>query len=156
MKEDKPHKVQYIYHRPAVRGFFCFYILEGIMKNTLHNIFLAVGLGTIIFTPLLIIDNGLNDTMVSVIIWLLASIVYGLTFSILRMKSIFRIPLHFIACFAVTMAVRFVYAYFSNGEIEFKKTFIVTVPIFIVIYIIMFFYMKYFGNSDGSGTQKEE
>ena len=126
------------------------------MKNTLHNIFLSVGLGTILFTPMLIIDNGLNDTMVSVLIWLIAAILYGLSFTILEMKSIFRIPLHFLICFAITLGVRIAYSYFSNGDIEWKKLFIVTVPVFIVIYIIMFFYMKYFGFSEKKKAEKEE
>ncbi|MBP5581596.1 MAG: hypothetical protein J6X85_07425 [Ruminococcus sp.] len=60
------------------------------MKNTLRNIFRAIGFGTLIFTPMIIFDNGINDTMRSVIIWLTASILYGASFSILKMKTIFR------------------------------------------------------------------
>lgn len=116
------------------------------MKNTFHNIFLSIGLGTLIFTPMLIIENGFDDSMKSVVIWLAASIIYGLSFSILNWKSIFRIPLHFLTCFAVTFIIRCGYSYFVNDEIEFKKLFIVTVPIFIVIYIAMFLYIKYFGH----------
>ncbi|MDD7515368.1 hypothetical protein [Ruminococcus flavefaciens] len=121
------------------------------MKNTLRNIFLAIGFGTLIFTPMIIFDNGIDDTMKSVIIWLAASILYGASFSILKMKTIFRYPLHIIACFAITLAVRTGYSYFMNGEIHFKKLFLVTLPIFIAVYVLLFLYMKYFGSSD---TQK--
>ena len=116
------------------------------MKNTFRNIFLTVGLGTLIFTPMLIIDNGLDDTMRSVVIWLIASLLYGLSFAILNWKSIFRIPLHCLTCFAVTFFIRCGYSYFSNGEIHLKKLFIVTIPIFIVVYAALFFFIKYFGN----------
>ena len=119
------------------------------MKKTFRNIFLTVGLGTLIFVPMLIIDNGFNKTMVSVIIWLGASILYGLSFSILDMekiKQIFRIPLHFITCFAITLAVRTGYSYFKNGSLHFKKLLIITAPIFIAIYILLFIYMKHFGD----------
>ena len=50
------------------------------LKRILHNIFIAVGLGTVIFVPMLILDNGLNDTLKSVLIWVGASILYGLSF----------------------------------------------------------------------------
>ena len=116
------------------------------MKNTFRNIFLSVGLGSLIFTPMLIFDNGFDDTMRSVVIWLAASVLYGLSFAILNWKSIFRIPLHCLTCFAVTFLIGCGYSYFSNGEIHLKKLFIGTVPIFIAVYIIMFFYIKYFGS----------
>ena len=125
------------------------------MKDQLRNVFLTVGLGTLIFVPMLIIDNGLNDSMKSVLIWLGASILYGMSFSILELKTIFRIPLHFAACFAITFAVRIGYAYFTNGEVHLKKLFIVTLPVFIIIYVLLYFYIKNFG-SLGSGNSKEE
>ncbi len=126
------------------------------MKNTLRNVFLTVGLGTLIFTPMIIIDNGLNDTMKSVLIWLGASILYGFSFAILDMKSIFRFPLHFLACFAVTIGVRTGYAFLINGEVEFKKLMMITSPIFIAVYVGLFFYIKYFGNIPGRNNDKEE
>ncbi|MBP5580167.1 MAG: hypothetical protein J6X56_11965 [Ruminococcus sp.] len=116
------------------------------MKNTFRNIFLSVGLGALIFTPMLIIDNGFDDSMKSVIIWLSASILYGLSFAILNWKSIFRIPLHCLACFAITVFIRCGYSYFVNGEIQFKKLLLVTIPIFIVVYAVLFIYIKYFGS----------
>ena len=116
------------------------------MKNTFRNIFLSVGLGTLIFTPMLIFDNGFDDTMKSVLIWLSASILYGLSFAILNWKSIFRIPLHCLTCFAITLFIRLGYSYFSNGEVHFKKLLIVTIPIFIAVYVILFLFIKYFGN----------
>lgn len=118
------------------------------MKKTFRNIFLTVGLGTLIFTPMLIIENGLNDTMKSVLIWLSASILYGLSYTILdvdKIKPIFRISLHFLTCFAITIGIRCAYAYFENGSIEFKKLLIITSPIFVGIYILLCFYMKNFG-----------
>ncbi|WP_024860163.1 hypothetical protein [Ruminococcus flavefaciens] len=116
------------------------------MKNTFRNIFLTIGLGTLIFTPMIIIDNGFNDTMISVLIWLGASIIYGLSFAILNWKSVFRIPLHFLVCFAVTLVIRCAYSFFINGELNLKKTLIITAPIFIAIYIVLFIYIKYFGH----------
>ena len=126
------------------------------MKETFKNVFLTVGLGTLIFIPMLIIDNGLNETMISVLIWLGASILYGFSFAILDMKSIFRFPLHFLACFAITVGVRAGYSYFVNGELEFKKLMIVSAPIFIAIYILLFFYIRYFGNIPGKSSDNEE
>lgn len=125
------------------------------MKNTLRNIFLAVGFGTLIFTPMIIIDNGIDDTMRSVIIWLAASVLYGVSFSILKMKTIFRYPLHIIACFAITLAVRTGYSYFMNGEIHFKKLSLVTLPIFAVIYVLLFLFMKYLGSPDTKEDTEE-
>lgn len=87
------------------------------MKDQLRNVFLTIGLGTLIFVPMLIIDNGLDDSMKSVLIWLGASILYGMSFSILELKTIFRIPLHFAACFAITFAVRVGYAYFTRAAV---------------------------------------
>lgn len=54
------------------------------MKRTLKNTFLTLGFGTIIFVFMLILDNGLNDTLKSILIWLIASALYGLSFSILN------------------------------------------------------------------------
>lgn len=125
------------------------------MKNTLRNIFLAVGFGTLIFTPMIIFDNGIDDTMRSVIIWLAASVLYGVSFSILKMKTIFRYPLHIIACFVITLAVRTGYSYFMNGEIHFKKLFLVTLPIFVVIYVLLFLFMKYLGSPDTKEDTEE-
>ena len=117
---------------------------------------MTVGIGTLIFTPMIIIDNGLNDTMKSVLIWLFASILYGLSFTILRLKTIFRIPIHVIACLAITIAIRTGYAYFLNGEINFKKLFIITLPIFIVIYVGLYLLMKYFNSPDKKKDTEEQ
>ena len=146
MKEDRPHRVQYKTYCPVIRGFFYFLTVEGTMKDSLRNVFLTIGLGTLIFTPMILIDNGFNDTMRSVIIWLIASILYGASFMILKWKSIFRIPLHFLACFAITFLIRCGYSYFINDELVLKKQLLVTAPVFIVVYIILFLYIKYFGS----------
>ena len=125
------------------------------MKNTFRNIFLTIGLGTLIFTPMIIIDNGFNDTMISVLIWLGASIIYGLSFAILNWKSVFRIPLHFLVCFVVTLVIRCAYSFFINGELNLKKTLIITAPIFIAVYIVLFIYIKYFGHITGIKKSEE-
>ena len=60
------------------------------MKNVniaLHNIFIAVGFGTMVYVPMLLIDKGLNDTMQSVLTWVFASALYGLSFELLKIKS---------------------------------------------------------------------
>lgn len=33
------------------------------VKRTLHNMFIAVGFGTMVYVPMLLLDKGLNDTM---------------------------------------------------------------------------------------------
>jgi len=146
MKEDKPHTKCSIKSYAPIYGAFSIFTREADMKNRLHHVFLTVGLGTLIFVPMLIIDNGLNDSMKSVLIWLGASVLYGLSFIILELKTIFRIPLHFAACFAITFAVRLGYNYLMNGEVRLKKLFMVTLPVFIVIYAVLLLYMRYFGN----------
>lgn len=52
------------------------------LKRLLHNVFITVGLGTMVFVPMLILDNGLNETLKSVLIWIGASILYGLSFEL--------------------------------------------------------------------------
>lgn len=57
------------------------------IKSVLHNMFIAIGFGTMVYVPMLILDNGLNETMNSVLIWVSTSVFYGLSFQILEMKS---------------------------------------------------------------------
>lgn len=119
------------------------------MKNTFRNIFQTVGIGTLIFIPMLIFDNGFDESMKSVVIWLVASILYGLSFNIFDLKKVkpfLRLPLHFLVCFALTIGVRFGYSYFKNDSVEFKKLLIITAPIFVVVYVLLFLYMKSFAN----------
>ena len=99
------------------------------MKNVniaLHNIFIAVGFGTMVYVPMLLIDKGLNDTMQSVLTWVFASALYGLSFELLKIKSI--------------------YSYVENGKINVLKTVAITIPIFVVVYIALFLFMKYIGS----------
>ena len=129
------------------------------MKNTFRNIFQTVGIGTLIFTPILIFDNGFDESMKSVVIWLVATILYGLSFNIFDIKKVkpfLRLPLHFLVCFALTLGVRFGYSYFKNDSVEFKKLLIITSPIFVVIYVLLFLYMKNFGNISLKSESKEE
>lgn len=114
-------------------------------KRLIHNVFITVGLGTVIFVPMLILDNGLNETLKSVLIWVGASILYGLSFEVLMIKSKIKMPLHIIMCFIVTLIVRCLYSYFTNGTVNFGSIFVVTMPIFAVVYIILYLFMKYVG-----------
>lgn len=126
------------------------------MKNILRNIFTTVGIGTLIFTPMILFDNGLNDTMKSVLIWLFASILYGLSFEILKLKTFFRIPLHFLTCFLITFGIRTAYSLLVNFEVNFKKLLIITLLIFIVIYVLLYFLMKYLNSPDNDKVSEEE
>ncbi len=118
------------------------------MKKILQNIFMTVGLGTIIFVPMLILENGLNDTLKSVLIWIGASVLYGLSFSLWKIKMKRKIPLHIAICFIITISVRCLYSYFKNGIVNFSSLFLVTVPIFIGVYIVLYFFMKLIGDLD--------
>lgn len=116
------------------------------LKRILHNMFIVLGLGTMIFVPMLILDNGLNDTLKSVLIWTGASILYGLSFELLVIKSKIKIPLHIVICFIITIIVRCGYSYFRNGIIEFINIFIVTIPIFVAVYVVLYFFMRLLGD----------
>ena len=126
------------------------------MKNILRNIITTVCIGTLIFTPMILFDNGFNDTMKSFLIWIFASILYGLSFEILKLKKFFRIPLHFLTCFAITFAIRICYSLLVYGEVRLKKTFLITLPIFIVIYVALYFLMKYLNSPDKDKVSEEE
>lgn len=114
------------------------------MKKTLRNIFISLGFGTMIFLPMLILDNGLNDTLKSALIWAAASMLYGLSFEIFKTKLKIKLPLHILICFAVTVMVRCLYSYFTDGTVDFYVI-LVTVPIFIAVYIVLYFFMKHIG-----------
>lgn len=116
------------------------------LNRLLHNVFITVGLGTMIFVPMLILDNGLNETLKSVLIWIGASVLYGLSFELLTINSKAKMPLHIAICFIITIMVRCIYSYFANGTVNFGGIFVVTIPIFIAIYIVLYFFMKYIGN----------
>lgn len=107
---------------------------------------MTVGLGTMIFVPMLILDNGLNETLKSVLVWVGASILYGLSFEVLMIKSKIKVPLHVIMCFIVTLIVRCFYSYFTKGTVNFGSIFVVTMPIFAVVYIVLYLFMKYIGD----------
>lgn len=49
------------------------------IKKALHNMFIAVGFGTLVYVPMILLDKGLNDTMQSVLTWVCASVLYGLS-----------------------------------------------------------------------------
>ena len=57
------------------------------IKRIIHNIFLAVGFGTVVNVPMLLIDKGFNDTIQSVLTWVVASVLYGASFEILRIRG---------------------------------------------------------------------
>lgn len=116
------------------------------IKMILHNIFIAVGFGTIVYVPMLLLDNGFNDTMQSVLTWVFASIFYGLSFEIIEIRSKIKYPLHIAVCFIITIATRLMYSYIENGSVNFVKTVVITIPIFVAVYILLYLFMKYIGN----------
>lgn len=118
------------------------------VKRVLHNVFIAVGFGTMVYIPMLLLDKGLNDTMQSVLTWVFASVFYGLSFEIIELKSKIKYPVHIAACFVITIVTRLVYSYIENGTVDILKTAAVTTPIFIVVYIALYCFMKYVGNQD--------
>lgn len=89
------------------------------MKKAIRNIFIMLGLGTLIFIPMLILDNGLNDTLISVLVWTGASFLYGLSFLLWKLKNKIKIPLHIAVCFIITIGVRCLYSFFSYGYVDF-------------------------------------
>lgn len=115
------------------------------LKRLLHNVFITVGLGTMVFVPMLILDNGLNETLKSVLIWVGASILYGLSFELLMIKSKIKIPLHIAICLIITISVRCIYSYFTNGTVNLGSIFVVTIPIFAAVYIVLYLFMKHIG-----------
>ena len=116
------------------------------LKWTLHNMFIAVGFGTMVYVPMLLLDKGLNDTMQSVLTWVLASVLYGLSFEIVEIKSKIKYPIHIAVCFIITIATRLIYSYIENGTVNVLKTVAITIPIFVGVYIALYLFMKYIGN----------
>lgn len=116
------------------------------VKRALHNTFIAVGFGTMVYVPMLLIDKGLNDTMQSVLIWVFASVLYGLSFELIEIKSKYKYPIHISVCFIITIATRLIYSDIENGTINVLKTTAITIPIFVVVYVALFLFMKYIGN----------
>ena len=116
------------------------------VKRTLHNMFIAVGFVTMVYVPMLLLNKGLNDTMQSVLTWVFASVLYGLSFEIIKIKSKIKYPIHIAVCFIITIATRLVYSYIENGTVDVIKTVIITIPIFVGVYIALYLFMKYIGN----------
>jgi hypothetical protein len=116
------------------------------LKWTLHNMFIAVGFGTMVYVPMLLLDKGLNDTMQSVLTWVFASVLYGLSFEIIEIKSKIKYPIHIAVCFIITIATRLIYSYIENGTVNVLKTVTITIPIFVGVYIALYLFMKYIGN----------
>ena len=116
------------------------------LKRALHNMFIAVGFGTMVYVPMLLLDKGLNDTMQSILTWILASVLYGLSFEIIEIKSKIKYPIHIAVCFIITIATRLIYSYIENGTVNVLKTVTITIPIFVGVYIALYLFMKYIGN----------
>ena len=117
------------------------------LKRALHNMFIAVGFGTMVYVPMLLLDKGLNDTMQSVLTWVFASVLYGLSFEIIEIKSKIKYPIHIAVCFIITIATRLIYSYIENGTVNVLKTMAITIPIFVGVYIALYLFMKYIGNA---------
>ena len=116
------------------------------IKRALHNMFIAVGFGTMVYVPMLLLDKGLNDTMQSVLTWGFASVLYGLSFEIIEIKSKVKYLIHIAVCFVITIATRLIYSYIENGTVNVLKTVAITIPIFVGVYIALYLFMKYIGN----------
>ena len=113
------------------------------MKRTLRNIFLTLGFGTIIFVFMLILDNGLNDTLKSILVWSIASALYGVSFSMFNSKIKYKNIIHIGVCFLITIGARISYSYISNADINYLKAIIITIPIFVGVYVALYSFMKY-------------
>ena len=118
-----------------------------VIKRILHNTFLAVGFGTCVYVPMLLIDKGFNDTMQSILTWVIASVLYGVSFEILRVKGKYRFPVHITVCFIFTIATRIVYSIIKNGTVNLIKTILITIPIFVVVYILLYLFMRFVGDA---------
>ena len=117
------------------------------IKRVLHNIFITVGFGTMVYVPMLLRDKGLNDTMQSVLAWVFASALYGVSFEILRVKCKIKYPVHIAICFVITIATRIIYSVIKNGTVDIIKTVLITIPIFIGVYVLLYLFMKYIGDA---------
>ena len=113
------------------------------MKNVIRNIFSMIGFGTLIFIPMLIADNGFNETLQSVVTWTVASGLYGLSASILKMECRIKLFVHILVCFLITIATRFVYSWINNGSIQITRTILTTIPIFIGAYILVYLFIMF-------------
>ena len=117
------------------------------IKRILHNAFLALGFGTVVYVPMLLIDKGLNDTMQSVLTWVFASVLYGISFEALRVKGKYRFPVHITICFIITIATRIFYSLIKNGMVDLVKTILITIPIFVAVYILLYLFMRFVGDA---------
>ncbi len=113
------------------------------MKRILKNTILTLGFGTIVFMFMLILDNGLNDTLKSILVWLIASALYGLSFAILNSKIKYRNIIHILICFLITIGARISYSYISSIDIDYLKILIITIPIYVCVYLLLYIFMKY-------------
>ena len=117
------------------------------IKRVLHSVFITVVFGTMVYVPKLLRDKGLNDTMQSVLTWVFASALYGVSFEILRVKCKIKYPVHIAICFVITIATRIIYSVVKNGTVDIIKTVLITIPIFIGVYVLLYLFMKYIGDA---------
>ncbi len=52
-------------------------------------------------------------------------------------------------CFIITIATCLIYSYIENGTVNVLKTVVITIPIFVGVYIALYLFMKYIGNVKG-------
>ena len=100
-----------------------------------------------VYVPMLLLDKGLNDTMQSVLTWVFASVLYGASFEILRIRGKIKYPVHIAVCLVITIATRIIYSVIKNGTVDIKKTVLITIPIFIGVYVFLYLFMIYIGNA---------
>lgn len=119
------------------------------LKRIIRNLFITIGFGTIVYLPALMIANGTDNTLKSVLIWVIASALYGFSFELLNITTKLKIFVHIIVCFAITIAARLLFAYSSQSNADIFHTFLITIPIFIGVYGALFIFMKLIGFRDG-------
>ncbi len=107
-----------------------------------------------VYIPMILIDKGLNDTMQSVLTWVIASVMYGISFELIELKSKLKYFIHIATCFVITIVTRLVYSYIKFGTVNIVKTVVITIPIFIGVYVALFLFMKYIANI--KATEKPE
>ena len=61
------------------------------LKRIIRNLFITIGFGTIVYLPALMIANGTDNTLKSVLIWVIASALYGFSFELLNITTKLKI-----------------------------------------------------------------
>lgn len=84
--------------------------------------------------------------MQSVLTWVFASVLYGVSYEIIKVRTKLNILIHIAVCFIITIATRLIYSHIMNETVNVLKTAAVTIPIFVGVYIALYLFMKHIGN----------